>query len=616
MVNCLSDLLHAARTLVRARAFTAVCVISLGLGMGVVIAILLLMRMVLGTPPGVNDDGLVELVIRPSGQLRAQAGPAIIDTWSLPGLPRRPRRRQRHGHHRLEPRRRPLSAAQARGAAISVPTMYVSSNYFSTIGVTLPLGPGFTPVDDASRAEPEAVIGHRVWQLRFGSDPDIIGRTITDQPDRLRRRRRRAGEFPRPRGRPERQLLSALAAALAPSAPDWRAESARFARDAAWVRILARLPEGTTVAQADAIVQSADGGAGRALSRRPTATRPAASSRTFPPGRGCGRRSTFARLMLLGLSGMVLLVVGLNISGMMLVRSAMRERELAVRLAMGASRWRLMRYHLSEALVMAVFGGSLASALLFGGAAGGRVGVRLLGTGARSVQARSVAGAAVHRALLRHQPRAGAAAGASLQPARDPLGAQERLAGSGQRVGRLQRFTAAAQAGLAVPFLVIGGVKLDQARVTAFADVGFKPQGLYAARLNLPRDRQDRRRAAAVRADGAGEPRAGAGRRLGQRRRRRAARLHLSQRARRARGRRRLRRRAHDARRPRATSRRSAPACSPAARSTPTIATARNASCCCPSRWRGSCSPPAIRSAARRLCACRETSRRPTPSSA
>ena len=59
-------------------------------------------------------------------------------------------------------------------------------------------------------------------------------------------------------------------------------------------------------------------------------------------------------------------------------------------------------------------------------------------------------------------------------------------AGGGQRVGRLQRFTAAAQAGLAVPFLVICGVYLDQARVTTFADVGFTPKGLYAARLGLP----------------------------------------------------------------------------------------------------------------------------------
>src|SRR5690606_20207303 len=87
----------------------------------------------------------------------------------------------------------------------------------------------------------------------------------------------------------------------------------------------------------------------------------------FPPGARLRSQVSFARLMILGLSGMVLLVVGLNISGMMLVRSAMRERELAIRSAMGASRWRLTRYHLSEALVMALLGGGFASAVLFGG---------------------------------------------------------------------------------------------------------------------------------------------------------------------------------------------------------------------------------------------------------
>jgi hypothetical protein len=84
MISHLSDLRRAARTLATARAITAVCVISLGLGMGVVIAILLLMRMVFATPPRINEDGLVELVIRPSGQLRAQAGTGIIDSWSYP----------------------------------------------------------------------------------------------------------------------------------------------------------------------------------------------------------------------------------------------------------------------------------------------------------------------------------------------------------------------------------------------------------------------------------------------------------------------------------------------------------------------------------------------------
>src|SRR3982751_1101219 len=84
MNTFLSDLFHAARTLLKARAFTAVCVVSLGLGMGVVIGILLLMRMVFATPPGVQRQGLAELVIRPTGQLLAQTGNRVIDTWSFP----------------------------------------------------------------------------------------------------------------------------------------------------------------------------------------------------------------------------------------------------------------------------------------------------------------------------------------------------------------------------------------------------------------------------------------------------------------------------------------------------------------------------------------------------
>src|SRR5215204_1210997 len=177
MINSLSDLLHAARTLARTRAFTAVCVVSLGLGMGVVIALLLLMRIVTATPPYLNDKGLVEVVIRPSGQLRAQAGYAIIDTWSLPDFLDV---RDAAGGMAMTgwSRGEGLYQPEDKGPAISVQTMYVSSNYFSTIGVTLPRGPGFTKVDDASRAEPEAVIGERIWQVRFNSDPNIIGRRV------------------------------------------------------------------------------------------------------------------------------------------------------------------------------------------------------------------------------------------------------------------------------------------------------------------------------------------------------------------------------------------------------------------------------------------------------
>jgi predicted permease len=482
MFSHIHDLVHAARALVKARAFTAVCVTSLGLGMGVVIAIFMFMRMLLATPPGVNDDGLVELVIRPSGQLLAEAGTSMIDSWSYPdyldvrdgasGM-------AITGWSRGDGHFRPAD----QGPTIALSTMYVSSNYFSTIGVTLPRGPGFTPVDDASRAEPEAVISHRLWQVRLGSDPDIIGRAITINgtehvvvgvaPENFR------GHVG---GLDESYAQLWLPLSRHPRLT--ATETARFDREANWVRVVARLSPRATLAQADATVQSV---MASLAARYPSSNRDKTGGVEpyFPPGARQRSQVSFGRMIVIGLSGMVLLIVGLNISGMMLVRSAMREREPAIRMAMGASRWRLMQYHLSEALVMAVFGGSLASAVLFGGplvvawAFDLWTPVLEVFTPDVWVVLQVIVLCFVTSLVLGLLPAIRFSRPALLSALKNDS------AGSGRRVGWLQRLTAAAQAGIAVPFLVICGVQFDQARVTAFTDVGFKPQGLYAARFNL-----------------------------------------------------------------------------------------------------------------------------------
>lgn len=481
MFSHFRDVVHAARTLVRARAFTAVCVISLGLGMSVVIGLLLFTKAVLGTPPGVDDRGLVELVVRPSGQLLARTGRDIIDTWTytdyldvrdaIPGV-------SITGWSRGEGLVRPPD----QGPAVPVSTMYVSSNYFSTIGVTLPRGRGFTPATDAARAEPEAVISHRAWQLRFESDPNILGRTITvNQTDYVVVGVAPEGFWGHAGGLNEAyyQLWLPLS-----RHPRLTTDAARMDRTANWVRIVGRLSPDTTVAQADAAVQSLM----TALATRYPSTNQEKAGGVepyFPAGARLRAQVSFARMMMFGLSGIVLLVVGLNISGMMLVRSAIRERELAIRLAMGASRWRLARYHLSEALVMALFGGTFASLLLFGAPIVIAWAFDLWGPTLDLFRPdgwlvlQCVALCFVTSLVLGVVP----AIRFSRPSIVDAL--KNDSTGSGRRVGRLQRLTAAAQAGIAVPFLVICGVQFDQARVATFTDVGFKPQGLYGARLNL-----------------------------------------------------------------------------------------------------------------------------------
>lgn len=481
MLRYLNDCRHAARGLVRARAFTAVCVTSLGLGLGVVIAILLFLRMVLGTPPGVQASGLVEVVIRPSGQLQAQAGAAIIDTWSYPDFldVRNTSGLAITGWSRGEGLFQPAADAPP----VSVATMYVSSNYFSTVGVGLPLGRGFTPADSVTYAEAEAVISHRAWQLRFGSDPNVIGRTITvNRTDYVV-----VGVAP-PQFRGHASGLNEpfyqLWLPLSHHPRLTGADSVRDRRDANWVRIVGRLAPGTTVAQADAAVQAA---MASLASQYPATNKDKAGAVEpyDPVGARLRAQMGFAPMIMLGLCSIVLLVVGLNVSGMMLVRSAIRERDLAVRSAMGASRWRLMQYHLAEAVVVALMSGVAASAVVFGGPllvawAFDAWGIWLdIFKPDLWVALQVVALCGVASLVLGALP----AIRFSRSSLIDVLKSDS--AGSGRRVGLLQRLTAAAQAGIAVPFLVICGVQFDQARVAALTDVGFEPAGLYAVELNL-----------------------------------------------------------------------------------------------------------------------------------
>jgi predicted permease len=482
MTALFRDSITAARTLLKARAFTAVCVTSLGLGMAVVIGMLLLMRMLLGAPPGVNEDGLVELVIRPSGALRAQAGGDVIDTWSYADyldLRTAVRGVAITGWSRGDGLFRPPD----RIAALPLAAVYVSSNYFQTLAVTLPLGRGFTRADDGGDAEPEAVISHRVWEIQFGSDPNIIGRTVTiNQTGHTI-----VGVAPKSFRGHVTGLNEAHYQLWLPLTRHPRltaTATARLDRESGWVHVAGRLAPATTVAQADATVQAAVAAmpAASAVLKR---ERTGGVERYFPPGARLRSAARLVRATLFGLSGLVLLVVGLNISGMMLARGAIRERELAVRTALGASRRRLVQYHLVEAFVLALCGGAFASALLFAGPIVLASAFDMFGPALDIfrpdlwIALQCVALCFVTSLVLGLLP----AIRFSRPSIVDAL--KNDSSGAGRRVGRLQRFTVAAQAAIAVPLLVISGLQLDQARVTALTDVGFSPAGLYAARLNL-----------------------------------------------------------------------------------------------------------------------------------
>jgi predicted lysophospholipase L1 biosynthesis ABC-type transport system permease subunit len=204
-------------------------------------------------------------------------------------------------------------------------------------------------------------------------------------------------------------------------------------------------------------------------------------------------KSRFAVIQALGLTltGMILLVVCLNISGMVQVRSAMRERELSIRQAIGATRRQLIQYLLSDAIIMAGLGAIFALLVLFNLPA------------LRSLLTDDPLPPQVQEALKVNLPTVGFAVGLclltslvfGLLPAvrfSRPviLSALKDDAGvGGRRVGRVQRITAALQVAIAVPLIVLSGISLDRVRSTAVADLGFASDQVYAVPLKVDADK-------------------------------------------------------------------------------------------------------------------------------
>ena len=169
------DLVHAGRSLAKARAFTFVCVVSLGIGMAPVIAIPYAARVLQMPPSGVNTNGLVELVTTPRGS--REAG----ETWSYPDF--ETLRESNTGIALIGWTGGESKTASQTPAGVrteSVATMFVSTNYFKTIGLALARGAGFDATgDNPLTDEPVVIVGYGYWQNQMGADPDIIGKTLT-----------------------------------------------------------------------------------------------------------------------------------------------------------------------------------------------------------------------------------------------------------------------------------------------------------------------------------------------------------------------------------------------------------------------------------------------------